>query len=137
MNVFLDANVLFSASAAGSPTERLLEDLLRHAPAVTHQHAWEEARRNLEQKRPGQVPGLLALLVRLNFSAAFREVDDIELPDKDRPILGAAVAAGCTYLWTSDKRYFGRFYGKTVHGVRVISSIMLADELRAKGWLTE
>lgn len=137
MNVFLDANVLFSASAAGSATQRLLEALLGHTLAVTHHHAWEEARRNLEQKRPDLLPGLMALRARLIITAAFRAVDEIELPDKDRPILGAAVGAACTHLWTSDRQHFGRFYGKTIHGVLVVSSIMLAEELRAKGWLIE
>ena len=113
----------------------LLEELLRHAPAVTHHHAWEEAWRNLDHKRPAHLPGLLALRSRLVFSDAFRVVEERELPDKDRPILGAAVGAGCTHLWTSDQRHFGRFYGKLLHGVLVVSSTMLADELSAKGWL--
>ena len=29
--------------------------------------------------------------------------------------------------WTSDRRHFGSLYGKTVEGVLIVSSIMLAD----------
>jgi predicted nucleic acid-binding protein len=135
MKVFLDANVLFSAGATSSATRRLLDALLRQATAVTNHHAWEEAWRNLDHKRPEHLQGLLALRSQVIFSEALRSVDEFDLPDKDQPILGAAVGAGCTHLWTSDQRHFGKFYGQTILGVRVISSVMLADELLAKGWL--
>ena len=51
MRVFLDANILFSAAADDSPTRALLGIILRHAKAATNEHAWEEARRNVDQPR--------------------------------------------------------------------------------------
>ncbi len=47
------------------------------------------------------------------------------LPEKDKPILAAAIAAGCAYLLTGDKRDFGHLYGKAVEGVTVIDILEL------------
>jgi hypothetical protein len=38
-------------------------------------------------------------------------------------------------LSTGDKRHFGRLYGRTVHGTRIVSGAMLADEVLAMDWL--
>ena len=135
MKVFLDANILFSAASPASPTRQLLEAIQRHARAVTNEHAWEEARRNLEQKRPHLVDDLHRLRDRVEFSAKFRALAEPVLPEKDQPIMGGAVASACTHLWTGDKRHFGRLYGRTVHGTRIVSGPMLADEMATRGWL--
>jgi hypothetical protein len=92
---------------------------------------WEEARRNLQLKRPQFSDGLGQLKPRLTSSSRLTPVSGIDLPDKDRPVLFGAVGAGCSHLWTSDSRHFGALYGKTVRGTRIVSSIMLADELSA------
>jgi hypothetical protein len=135
MRVFLDANILFSASAPESATRAVLNAILTHATAVTNRHAWEEARRNLEYKRPGQVAELQRLESQIEMTGLFAPVVGISLPDKDQPVLGSAVASRCTHLWTSDRRHFGALYGKTVGGTKVASSIALADELLLRGWL--
>lgn len=44
----------------------------------------------------------------------------IELPDKDRPILSAAVNAGATHLLTGDFRHFGPYYGEEIGGVLIL-----------------
>jgi hypothetical protein len=44
----------------------------------------------------------------------------IALPEKDAPILAAAMAAGATHLITGDRRDFGAHYGKTIGGVLVL-----------------
>lgn len=134
MRVFLDANILFSAAAQNSPTRVLLDIILRHATAVTNQHAWEEARRNVEHKRPHLLTALNDLRPRLEFSGNFKEVVQPALPDKDQPIIGGAVASRCSHLWTSDKRHFGPLYGRTIQGTRIVSGVMLANEVAAKGW---
>ena len=135
MRVFLDANVLFSAADPASATRAVLEALVTHATAVTNRHAWEEARRNLERKRPSLVVELAKLEPRLEMTAGLVFVNGVSLPDKDQPVIGGAVAARCTHLWTSDRRHFGPLYGVEVDGVRVVSSTMLADELAKNGWL--
>ena len=134
MRVFLDANALFSASTAGSATRRLLEALFRRAEVVTNVHAWEEARRNLQQKRPNQLPGLREIEPRLRFVSAYTPVPGTGLPAKDQPVLGGAIGGQCTHLWTSDERHFGTLYGQKIQGVRVVSSLKLAEELIGQGW---
>ena len=134
MRVFLDANILFSASAKDSATRRLLDTAFKHADVLSSPHAVEEARRNLELKRPKQIGELEKLQQRITMTHAIARIaTTIDLPDQDVPILAGAVGAKCTHLWTSDKRHFGRFYGKRVHGVHVVSSIMLANELMKQG----
>jgi hypothetical protein len=55
------------------------------------------------------------------------------LPVEDIPIVEGAVGARCTHLWTIDRRHFDRPYGAAVEGVCIVSSILLADELREAG----
>jgi hypothetical protein len=135
MRVFLDANVLFSAADPASATRALLEAVFAHAVAVTNRHAWEEAQRNLDRKRAHLVPELAKIEPRLELTARFVSVPGLPLPDKDLPVIGGAVAARCTHLWTSDRQHFGGLYGMEVGGTKIVSSVMLADELVAQGWL--
>ena len=130
MKVFLDANILFSASDEQSATRRLLDALSRRGKVVTSPHAWEEARRNLERKRPQLLPGLERLRRAVAITHAFALPPDIQVAEKDKPILAGAVGAVCTHLWTSDRVHFSALYGTRVHGVAIVSSIQLADELQ-------
>jgi len=41
-----------------------------------------------------------------------------------------AIAGQATHLLTGDERDFGRFWGKTVQGVKIVSPRMLVEELR-------
>lgn len=129
MKVFLDANILFSASDTGSATRGLLDRLIEVGKAVSSPHAWEEARRNLERKRPHLLPGLEEVRCRLTITHAFRLPPDVDVADKDKPVLAGAIGAGCTHLWTSDRRHFAALYGQTIHGVVIVSSTQLAAEL--------
>lgn len=56
MRAFLDANVLFSASNAGSNIARLIVWLSEEGTGVTDRLAVEEARRNLALKREAWLP---------------------------------------------------------------------------------
>ncbi len=129
MKAFLDANILFSAADPDSATRRLLHAVVRHGVAVTSPHAWEEARRNLVRKRPEHEPRLAELSRIVAVTEAFARPPETGLPPCDVPILAGALGARCSHLWTSDKKHFGRYYGKCLAGVRVVSSIMLADEM--------
>ena len=129
MKVFLDANILFSAADPASATHRLLETVARHTSTMTCPHAWEEARRNLQLKRPEHLNGQSELKRLVTLSHAFALPPETDLPPCDVPILAGALGSRCTHLWTSDKKHFGRYYGKDLAGVRVVSSVLLADEL--------
>lgn len=45
---------------------------------------------------------------------------EIQLPDKDQPILLAAMAGGATHLLTGDLKHFGPYFDKHVGGVLII-----------------
>jgi uncharacterized protein len=119
--VFLDANILFSA--AYRPYAGLRQ--LWEGPdveLVASAYAVEEARRNLN--RPEQRAALAALLQSVQVLAATPGDPPLtlssDLAEKDRPILAMAVAAQATHLITGDVRHFGRYYGQTVAGVRIL-----------------
>ena len=43
------------------------------------------------------------------------------LPEKDRPVLAAAIRLECGALITGDRTHLGAFYGKTLGGVTIYS----------------
>jgi hypothetical protein len=49
------------------------------------------------------------------------------LPEKDRPVLVAAMALKCDALVTGDRTHFGPGYGKTFDGVTLYSPAQLAQ----------
>jgi len=118
--VFLDANVLFSAAyRAESGLDRLWA-LRSSVSLLSSAYAIEEARRNL--------PGV-AVRDRLECLVAGLEVvadvatgalpEEVDLPEKDRPILLAALAAGATHLLTGDRAHFGAYFGRRIDGLLV------------------
>lgn len=129
MRVFLDANVLFSASNSGSNVARLIHLLFERGTAVTSDFALEEARRNVELKRPDWRESFQQLLARVEVVPSVRFGLSVELAEKDVPILCAAIRANCDALATGDKRHFGHLYSKVMDGVRVISLVQLAQML--------
>jgi hypothetical protein len=134
VRIFLDANILFSAAAPSSATRRLFNAASHYANLITNPHAWEEAYRNLAHKRPEHISGMKDLEKHIELSYSFSPIGAIELPEHDVPILAGAIGSGCSHIWTSDKRHFGKWYGKKLLGVECISSILLADILINMGW---
>jgi len=130
MRIFLDANILFSAALPHSRMRAFLDVLLDLAPCATNEYAVEEARRNLSMKFPEGVKALERLAKQCEIVARLESDLGVELPLKDVPILGGAVASQATHLLTGDERDFGKFWGKTIHGVKIVSPRMLAEELR-------
>lgn len=117
--LFLDANVLFSA--AYRPDARLL-DLweLQQVILCSSAYAAEEARRNLtdEDQR--------IRLTQLSHSLELFEAGEtslprgILLPEKDRPILLAAIEARATHLLTGDARHFHAYFGRKIGGIAIV-----------------
>lgn len=117
--VFLDANVLFSA--AYRERAGLLELWkLPRVTLLTSGYAAEEARRNLESEDARRRLGELLADIEI-VPETLRTIlpDGVSLPEKDRPILLAAIAAGATHLLTGDVTDFGTFFGKTIQGVLI------------------
>jgi predicted nucleic acid-binding protein len=121
--LLLDANVLFSAAYRKDAGVRRLWGL-PEAELVTSAYAIEEARRNLSTAE--QRADLNELLAAVRVSnlladpAGHPEIEGSGLPEKDLPILRAAVAANATHLVTGDRRHFGALFGEKVAGVLVV-----------------
>jgi len=134
MRIFLDANVLFSAAKSDGAIRQLLRLLLRarHECGVDG-YVVEEARRNLIAKAPQGVSVLETLLAELHIAATHAGNIDIEimasLPQKDRPVLAAAIQLRCDALITGDHTHFGFAYGKTLGGVTIHSPRSIAEAL--------
>jgi uncharacterized protein len=122
-SIFLDANVLFSAAYRSDAGLRKLWRL-PGVRMVTSAYAVEEARRNLSN--PGQRRELDELLRSVEVVLTAAPIDHplfssvVELPDKDRPVLLAAIGVGATHLLTGDFRHFGPLYGERVEGVLIL-----------------
>ncbi|PIQ68116.1 MAG: DNA-binding protein [Candidatus Taylorbacteria bacterium CG11_big_fil_rev_8_21_14_0_20_46_11] len=128
MKVFLDANILMSASMQKSQMRLLVFALKKHGYLLTNSYAIEEARRNVQSKKPEALVLLEALCAECELIVATVN-SPVALAEKDIPILGGAIACGATYLMTGDKKDFGMLWGKTVQGITVISPQMLAEKL--------
>lgn len=118
--VFLDANVLFSAAwRENTGLLRLWQS--SDTTLLTSRYAFEEARRNLETEEQRQ--RLVRLMVDIQL-VPNRAYDDfppgVFLPEKDRPILLAAIHAPATHLLTGDKRHFGSLYGQFISDVLIL-----------------
>jgi len=127
LRVFLDANVLFSASNADSNIARLIALLIETGQAVTSDFAAEEARRNVMIKRPTWTDALANLLGQIEVVTSIQFDLPVELANKDRPILCTAIRSNCQYLATGDRRDFGHLYDHTIEGVTVITLARLAE----------
>jgi predicted nucleic acid-binding protein len=127
--LFLDANVLFSAAYREcSGLLKLWE--VPEAQVITSRYAAAEARRNLSTRE--QQTRLDAILERTDLvdESDPRTIDDEKrLPEKDRPILRAAVLGKATHLITGDFSHFGRFFGERLQGVLIVPP---ADYLRSR-----
>ena len=127
--IFLDANVLFSAAYRANAGLLALWKL-RDATLCSSRYAIEEAELNLEED--AQRRRLSRLTAALDiFDAGERDLPPgITLPEKDWPILLAAIEARATHLVTGDLRHFGPYFGARVQGVLVVTP---AEYLKRQG----
>jgi hypothetical protein len=88
---------------------------------VTSAYAWEEAYRNLPRKEQWERLAALAPGLRIvQERGAWPLPADVILPEKDRPILAAAILSGATHLITGDATHFGIWYGKRIGNLLVL-----------------
>jgi|SRR5450755_319249 predicted nucleic acid-binding protein len=117
--LFLDANVLFSA--AYRPGAGLLQLWkLNDAVLCSSRYALEEARINLEEEEQRARLTKLSEAVHFFDAAQSKLSRGISLPEKDLPILLAAIAARATHLLTGDVRHFGPYFGKKIEGIVIV-----------------
>jgi predicted nucleic acid-binding protein len=138
MRIFLDANVLFSAAKSAGAIRQLLHDLHADGQALAaDEYVATEARRNTAPKAAGDATQYLqALLTQIEVSPvlypAMTQAAVLWLPEKDRPVLLAAMALKCDALVTGDRTHFGPGYGKTFDGVTIYSPAQLAQAIQWK-----
>lgn len=60
-------------------------------------------------------------------------IEASELPEKDLPILRAAVASSATRLVTGDRKHFGHLFGQTVAGVLLFRPVELLASRTGRG----
>ena len=133
MRIFLDANVLFSAARSAGAIRQLVYAL--HAAGhilVADEYVATEARRNVAAKAGSEATSYLqALLTRIEVSPVqyppTLQTNVLWLPEKDRPVLVAAMALKCDALVTGDRTHFGPGYGKAFDGVTIYSPAQLAQ----------
>lgn len=141
MRVLLDANILFSAAKSDGAVRALLRMLVeRGHECCADAYLLAEARRNLENKGKESLDVLDSLLAFLHVAAvqppmaeANPEDATASLPEKDRPVLSAAIALGCDALVAGDRTHFGPGYGRTFRGVTIHSPRSLAEYILARG----
>ncbi|HSS97492.1 MAG TPA: hypothetical protein VLK33_10700 [Terriglobales bacterium] len=116
--LFLDANVLFSA--AYQPKAGLLRLWkLKNVTLCSFRYAVAEANLNLEDEDQRKRLAVLAEKLQLFEASDHRLPPGITLPEKDVPILLAAIAARASHLLTGDVRDFGLYFGKKIEGVMI------------------
>lgn len=136
MKVFLDANVLFSASLSeyGAAQALLVAAHVAQAQCVSSDYAWGEALRNLALKAPQGLArlGLIeALVARVSEPAAVHveAAQRAGVVAKDAPVLAAALQCGAAMFVTGDMRHFGHLFGQHIDGVLVLSLRAALDHL--------
>ena len=140
LRIFLDANVLFSAARAPGAMRQMLAALKNQGYVlVAEAYVCTEARRNLVAKAgETALPDLESILMDVELSCARQAITASQaelvnwLPEKDRPVLLAAIALGCDALVTGDKTHFGAGYGQSFAGVTLYSPAQLALALLVK-----
>jgi len=123
IRLFLDANVLFTAAHNPSGKAALIIDLgsQKYWEVVSCSFAIDEARRNIIIKFPGCLERLDSLLTNVKkVPSESGRMCPIPLPQKDRPILEAAIRCKATHLLTGDIKDFGPFMNNPDHTAGVI-----------------
>ena len=140
LRIFLDANVLFSAARASGAIRQMLTALINQGHVlVAEAYVCTEARRNLVAKAgETTLQDLEVILATVELGGLRQAITASQaemvswLPEKDRPVLLAAIALRCDALVTGDKTHFGAGYGQSFAGVTLYSPAQLALALLVK-----
>jgi predicted nucleic acid-binding protein len=115
IRLFLDANVLFTATHNPSGKAALIIDhgVKGNWEIVSCSYAIEEARRNISIKFPDYLKRFEALMETvIKVPSRSGRNCPVILPEKDRPILEAAIQCKASHLLTGDIKDFGPIMNK-------------------------
>lgn len=109
LRVFLDANVLFSASLKTATSfDRFW--IMRDLVLLTSPYATDEVRRNcVHTAQSSKLERLLQQMHLVSDAPGGYLPSSIVLPPKGAPILSAAIHAGADFLVTGDRHHFRRW----------------------------
>jgi len=126
--VFLDANILFSL-ADGSTGLLFLWELRETGMCelIASQYVIEEAKRNLDHQEHIKTLNRYLTKARIVPEADPSIPRPIDLPEKDIPVLMAAICAKANYLITGDIMHFGKYYGQKIMGTTICRPREYAD----------
>jgi predicted nucleic acid-binding protein len=125
--VFLDANVLFSASYREENRFLKLWEL-PGVRCVTSERVLAEAIRNVRDN--DHLRRLMALRDKTDVVRDKAEVSlafDVPLAEKDQHVLRSAVGCEAAYLLTGDKAHFGMYFGRNICGTTVLLPMEFLD----------
>lgn len=134
LQVFLDANILFSA-AIGSESCNLLWEIqskTKTMSLLTSRHCWLEAQINIERKKPHALDRLNTLAKEITISHQPLSISLNHLQPlihvKDFPVLAAAIQLKADVLITGDLKHFGPLFANRTLGIVVctIKDFLLA-----------
>jgi predicted nucleic acid-binding protein len=118
--VFLDANILFSIAYGSAGLERLWSEAKKGKyELIASQYVVEEAKRNLDRMEQQDTLNQFLREVRVVPEADPTIPCPIPLPEKDRPVLMAALSCNADYLITGDVTHFGKYFGKKIRSLRI------------------
>ena len=94
---------------------------LKNVKLCTSPYALEEARINLSDEVSRERLAGLSIALEL-FDAALQDLPHgVSLPEKDAPIMLAAIEARASHLLTEDLRHFGAYFSKKISGITIIT----------------
>ena len=135
MNLFLDANVIFTAAYSAQGLSRGLFHLAAAGKCFlcTSAFAHEEAVRNIQKKAPEKLADLTVLMEQVAILPEPHPkwvtwAAGLPLAPKDAPILAAALQGKTDIFVTGDRRDFGHLFGQDLQGVKILTP---ADALEA------
>jgi len=134
VRIFLDANILFSAARTDGADKTLAGPVRSRGHELWPMSTSSRKRGAIwPQKLPTALASWIAVAARIEIGGLIASSallpDTMVLPEKDRPILAAAIHHRCDILVTGDRTHFGSLYGKTIRGVSVLSPAMLAEKV--------
>jgi uncharacterized protein len=136
LKLFVDANILFSASLSEKGVAQALLVAAESVAArcVCSERAFAEAHRNLSIKAAQSMRNL-ELLSQIVARVPEPSTPHIEaaraagVVEKDAAVFGAALECGADWFITGDVRHFGHLFGKHVEGVLVLPLREAVDRL--------
>lgn len=129
MKVFLDANILFSASNIPGNTARFVRFLSNKGVSISADYAVAEAHRNIAAKRPQWMRGFEKIVGSIRIVQSVDCLVSVDIAAKDRPILATAIREQCDYLVTGDRRDFGHLFEKTINSTKIVTIPMMINVL--------